>query len=153
MARRRALSSREVDALREVGMHWISDNLYLQIRDQGTRSWLFRYWVDGKPKVIGLGAAKDFTLAEARDKAERLRLAIRDGEDPADEKKARRSARKAERAAARGGTASGGDKIPTFEECGREYIWSHESSWTNDKHRAQWTSTLKAYVYPVIGKK
>lgn len=38
MARQRALSVREVDALREVGMHWISDNLYLQIRDQGTRN-------------------------------------------------------------------------------------------------------------------
>src|SRR5690606_7320182 len=89
------------------------------------------------------------TLAEARDKAERLRLAIRDGADPADEKKARRSARKAERAALDGGSAG----VPTFEECAREYIRSHEASWKNDKHRAQWPSTLKAYVYPVIGKK
>ncbi|MBX3582809.1 MAG: integrase arm-type DNA-binding domain-containing protein [Rhizobiaceae bacterium] len=153
MARKRAMSQREVDALKKPGMTCVSDSLYLQIRDQGTRSWLFRYWVEGKPKVVGLGAAKDFTLAEARDKAERLRLAIRDGADPAQEKKARRSARKAERAAANGGTASDGDKVPTFEECGREYVWSHESSWKNDKHRAQWTSTLKAYVYPVIGKK
>lgn len=44
MARKRALSAREVEALREDGMHRVSDNLYLQIRDQGTRSWLFRYW-------------------------------------------------------------------------------------------------------------
>ncbi|MBX3582904.1 MAG: integrase arm-type DNA-binding domain-containing protein [Rhizobiaceae bacterium] len=153
MARKRAMSQREVDALKAPGMTCVSDNLYLQIRDQGTRSWLYRYWVDGKPKVIGLGATKDITLAEARDKAERLRVAIRDGADPAQEKKARRSARKAERAAAGGGGGSHPDKVPTFEECGREYIWSHEASWTNDKHRAQWPSTLKAYVYPVIGKK
>jgi integrase len=149
MARKRAMSQREVDAIRKVGMTCVSDNLYLQIRDQGTRSWLYRYWVDRKPKVIGLGAAKDFTLAEARDKAERLRLAIRDGADPADEKKARRSARKAERAAASAGSAA----VPTFEQCAREYIRSHEASWRNDKHRAQWPSTLKAYVYPVIGNK
>ena len=148
MARKRAMSQREVDAIRKVGMTCVSDNLYLQIRDQGTRSWLYRYWVDRKPKVIGLGAAKDFTLAEARDKAERLRLAIRDGADPADEKKARRSARRAERAATDGALA-----VPTFEQCAREYIRSHEASWTNDKHRAQWTSTLKAYAYPLIGKK
>ena len=102
MARKRAMSQREVDAIRKVGMTCVSDNLYLQIRDQGTRSWLFRYWRDRKPKVIGLGAAKDFNLAEARDKGERLRLAIRDGGDPADEKKARRGARKAERAASDG---------------------------------------------------
>src|SRR5690606_15893348 len=113
MARKRAMSQREVDGLKTPGMTCVSDNLYLQIRDHGTRSWLFRYWVDGKPKVIGLGAAKDFTLAEARDKAERLRLAIRDGEGPADEKKARRSARKAERAAASGGAASDAGNVPT----------------------------------------
>lgn len=148
MARKRAMSQREVDALKTPGMTCVSDNLYLQIRDQGTRSWLYRYWVDRKPKVIGLGAARDFTLAEARDKAERLRLAIRDGADPADEKKARRSARKAERAATHGASV-----VPTFERCAREYIRSNEASWKNDKHRAQWTSTLKAYAYPLIGNK
>jgi hypothetical protein len=74
MARKRALSTKQVEALRDVGMHWVSDNLYLQIRDQGTRSWLFRYWVDNKPKVIGLGPVKDVPLAKARDKAERLRF-------------------------------------------------------------------------------
>ena len=42
--------------------------------------------------MIGLGDAKDITLADARDKAERLRIAIRDGADPVDEKKARRMA-------------------------------------------------------------
>lgn len=146
MARRRALSSREVDALREVGMHWISDNLYLQIREQGTRSWLFRYWVDGKPKVIGLGATRDVTLAEARDRADRLRIEIRDGGDPAGQRKAAREERKAER------VATVATAVPTFEECAREYINSHEASWKNDKHRAQWRSTLKTYAYPVIGK-
>jgi hypothetical protein len=65
MARKRALSAREVEALRDIGMHWVSDNLYLQIRDQGTRSWLFRYWVDSRPKVIGLGPVKDVTLAQS----------------------------------------------------------------------------------------
>src|SRR5690606_31048530 len=112
MARKRALSVKEVEALREDGMHWVSDNLYLQIRDQGTRSWLFRYWVDGKPKVIGLGAVRDVPLSKARDKAERLRIQIRDGADPADEKKAKRAQRKAERSDA----AAGAAKVPTFEE-------------------------------------
>lgn len=147
MARKRALSAREVEALRDVGMHWVSDNLYLQVREQGTRSWLFRYWVDGKPKVIGLGAMKDVPLAKARDKAERLRIAVRDGSDPAEEEKAARAERKAEQAVAAAAS------VPSFEECAREYINSHEASWSNDKHRAQWSSTLKMYVYPHIGKK
>ena len=139
MARKRALSVKEVEALRDDGMHWVSDNLYLQIRDQGTRSWLFRYWVDGKPKVIGLGAVRDVPLSKARDKAERLRIQIRDGADPAEEKKAKRVQRRAERSDA----AAGASRVPTFEECAREYINSHEASWSNDKHRAQWPSILK----------
>lgn len=55
MAHKRAMSQREVDALKTPGMTCVWDNLYLQIRDQGTRSWLFRYWVDRKPNVIGRG--------------------------------------------------------------------------------------------------
>ncbi|MEX0955190.1 MAG: integrase arm-type DNA-binding domain-containing protein [Rhizobiaceae bacterium] len=147
MARQRALSAKEVDALRDVGMHWVSDNLYLQMRDQGTRSWLFRYWVDSKPKVIGLGPTRDVPVARARDQAERLRIEIRDGGDPAAEKKAARAQRKIALSAAEA------SKVPTFQECAREYINSHESSWSNDKHRAQWSSTLKMYAYPIIGKK
>lgn len=147
MARQRALSAKEVDAKRDVGMHWVSDNLYLQVREPSTRSWLFRYWVDGKPKVIGLGAAKDVPLAKARDKAERLRIQIRDGADPAADRIAGKAQKKVERA------VTVAAKVPTFEECGREYINAHEPSWSNDKHRAQWPSTLKMYVYPLIGKK
>lgn len=48
MARKRAMSAMEVDAIRKVGMTCVSNNLYLQIRDQGTRTWLFRYWVNNK---------------------------------------------------------------------------------------------------------
>jgi hypothetical protein len=59
MARKRAMPQREVDALKTLGMTCVSDNLYLQIRDQGTRSWLFLVLVDVKPKVAGFGAAKD----------------------------------------------------------------------------------------------
>lgn len=140
MVRRRALSVREVDAIREEGMHWIDHNLYLQIRSQGTRSWLFRYWVGGKPKVLGLGAMRDVTLAKARDQADRLRLKLRDGEMPETHKKAAPS------------TATT-NNVPTFRECARIYINTHESAWKNDKHRAQWRSTLETYVYPVFGGK
>lgn len=147
MARKRALSAREADALREAGMHWVADNLYLQIREQGTRSWLFRYWVDSKPKVVGLGATRDVTLTQARDKAERMRIAGRDGADPAAEKRAVRAERRATVAAV------AAKAVPTCEECARQYIRSHEASWKNDKHRAQWSSTLKVYAYPVMGRK
>ena len=44
-------------------------------------------------------------------------------------------------------------KAPTFDECAKQYIAAHESGWKNDKHIAQWKSTLEIYCGPVIGKK
>ncbi len=145
MVRRRALSQKEAVGLREIGMHWVADNLYLQIREQGTRSWLFRYWVNGKPKVIGLGPTRDNSLAEAKNQADRLRIQIRDGADPAADKKAARLEKQEQHAAA--------TPTPSFEECARTYIAAHEAGWKNEKHRKQWSSTLKSYVYPVFGNK
>ena len=42
-------------------------------------------------------------------------------------------------------------KAMTFEQCAKSYIASHERGWKNDRHVAQWRSTLKAYVYPILG--
>jgi integrase len=43
-------------------------------------------------------------------------------------------------------------QAPTFDECAKQYIASHESSWKNPKHIAQWKSTLETYAGLVIGK-
>ena len=39
----------------------------------------------------------------------------------------------------------------TFRDVALLYIAAHEGTWRNDKHRAQWGSTLDAYAYPVLG--
>src|SRR5262249_4131213 len=39
----------------------------------------------------------------------------------------------------------------TFEQCADAYIAAHEAGWRNARHRAQWSSTLRDYAYPVIG--
>ena len=38
-----------------------------------------------------------------------------------------------------------------FEECAERYMAAHRAGWRNEKHKAQWSSTLTAYVYPVLG--
>ena len=40
----------------------------------------------------------------------------------------------------------------TFEQAAKAFIAAREGTWKNEKHRAQWPSTLEAYVYPIIGK-
>jgi hypothetical protein len=39
----------------------------------------------------------------------------------------------------------------TFRPCAEAYINAHRLSWKNEKHAAQWPSTLEAYAYPAFG--
>src|SRR4051794_28938781 len=56
--------------------------LQLRIRPNGTRTFLLRYWLLGKERVIGLGSMPETQLADARDLAEKYRRALRDRIDP-----------------------------------------------------------------------
>ena len=140
MVQRRALTASQVASLRNEGVHWIAPSLYLQIRPQGTRSWLFRYTRNGENQWMGLGALADKPLNEARDEAAMLRIAVRRGSDPLAEKQQTRA------------TARPKKSVPTFAECAEQYIESHRAGWKNEKHIAQWESTIRTYANPVLGK-
>src|SRR4051812_38144449 len=64
------LSALAVTKLAEPGRYAVGDGAYLQISPSGTRSWLFRYMLDGKARQMGLGSCEIVTLAEARQKAQ-----------------------------------------------------------------------------------
>src|SRR5262249_30098338 len=119
-------------------------NLYLQCTrgKEGhiRRSWLFRYELDGRRHEMGLGALHTVGLSEAREKARGLRQQLLDRIDPLEAREQAERARLAEKT-----------RTVTFKQCAKSYIALHEDSWRNDKHRAQWDSTLETYAYPVIG--
>jgi integrase len=96
--------------------------------------------VAGKRCDIGLGAYPGVTLADARKRAQEKRTAIKEGADPLAERRAKAAAVKAARAAA-----------ITFGECASRYIDAKRPGWRNEKHAAQWISTLNTYAAPVIG--
>lgn len=141
MSQQRALTAAQVTALKDHGVHWVAPSLYLQIRPQGTRSWLFRYSRNGENQWMGLGALADKSLTEARDEAAVLRVQVRRGGDPMAEREQVAVAAKPR------------TKAPTFAECADKYIESHRAGWKNQKHIDQWESTLRTYAGPVIGKK
>jgi integrase len=123
------------------------DGLYLQVTKSFAggfnRNWIFRYEMDGKRHDLGLGPLHRIGLAEARRERGELRQLIQKGIDPAQERadrKAERLARKAERI-----------KAVPFRECAEQFYKKHHTAWTNEKHRKQWISTMRDYVYPVIG--
>jgi integrase len=114
--------------------------LWLQVSASGSKSWIFRFTINGKQREMGLGAVHTLTLTEARAKAKECRLLMLDGKDPLDTRKATRLAEALERA-----------KMMTFDQCATAYIAAHRSGWKNDKHASQWTNTLVTYAGPVIG--
>ncbi|GLK50196.1 bacteriophage P4 integrase [Brevundimonas intermedia] len=90
---------------------------------------------------MGLGGYPSVTLSGAREAARGARDLIRAGIDPIDR------ARAAKARLTVTSTQSGW----TFRQAGEAYVATHEAGWKNAKHRAQWSSTLAAYVYPVVG--
>jgi integrase len=74
------------------GMYCDGGGLYLNVRDTGSRSWIFRYRERGtsKQRDLGLGSAGQdgVTLEDARERASELRAGLRRGIDPAKAKEA-----------------------------------------------------------------
>lgn len=134
------LTALKVAKLARPGLYGDGGGLTLQITKQGSKSWLFRYMLDGKPHGMGLGPAHTISLAEARQKAQEARKKLTEGINPLAAK--REAALAAELAKGR---------VMTFDKCAEAYIQAHQISWKNAKHTDQWRSTLRKYASPVIG--
>ena len=131
----------------KAGRHADGGGLHLLVKETGARSWVYRFTLQGNSRDIGLGTASGLeaiTLAAARDKAAALRLKVKTGVDPLAER---------HRGAAEALAMAQAAQIAgiTFKAVAEAYVAANEGSWRNDKHRAQWRSTLASYVYPVMG--
>ncbi|WP_425998818.1 tyrosine-type recombinase/integrase [Caulobacter sp. DWR1-3-2b1] len=129
------------------GRHADGGGLHLLVKTTGARSWVFRFMLQGKSRDVGLGPASGqdaIKLSEARDLAAALRLKVKAGVDPLDER---------DTLAAKALAAAQAAKVAgySFRAAGGAYIATNEPSWRNAKHRQQWANTLTTYVYPVIG--
>jgi len=130
------------------GMYCDGKGLYLYIKKTLTKSWVFRYKFDGSMHYMGLGPVHIVSLAEAREKATKIRQALAQGINPLDAGKGSSIKRKPTN------TGKATEKIvnKTFDECAFEYISKRKNEWKSDKHRMQWESTLKTYASPHFGR-
>lgn len=119
------------------GMLHDGGGLYLSIAAGGSKSWIYRYRINGKSREMGLGGAQAVSLAEARALAADARAKATAGIDPIN---------------LRGATVNAQNEIPGFSAAARAYIEAHKPEWRNDKHASQWANTLAAYAEPTIGK-
>ncbi|OYU26355.1 MAG: integrase [Burkholderiales bacterium PBB2] len=143
MARKaKELAPLSVGRLNQKGRHAVGGvaGLYLYIGESGSRSWVLRAMVGSKRRHIGLGGFPDVPLAQAKERARKARDEIAQGIDPIARKREAMSQLRARQAIA-----------ITFQTAAEAYISAHGDTWRSAKHLAQWTASLKNYVYPVIG--
>jgi integrase len=133
------LTALKVEKAKQPGMYGDGGGLYLRVTAEGARNWVLRYMLDRKPHWMGLGPLSLYGLQEARAKALDARRKRHEGIDPIE-------ARRAERARQRLDAA----KAITFGEVAALYIAAHRAGWRNDKHAAQWETTLKTHAAPIM---
>lgn len=134
------LTAIEVSKLEKPGYYCDGAGLYLQISKSGSKSWLMRYTLDGKPCEMGLGSFLTFTLADARQRATAQRKLLADGIDPLATKRSGLLAKRMAEAS-----------IITFDKAAADFIAANSPAWRNAKHGDQWRNTLATYASPVIG--
>jgi integrase len=127
------------------GLYGDGAGLYLNVGPTGGKSWVFRFMLNGRAREMGLGPLITIGLAEARERATMARKLRLDGIDPLETRKAEK-ARKAAEAAAEAAA------LVTFKKAAEGYIRDNKAAWRNAKHAWQWTQTLEAHAYPVIGE-
>lgn len=139
----KTLTPLEVKRLIDPGFYSVGGaaGLHLQVSGTGARSWILRTMVGSKRRDIGLGSAREVTLAKAREHAIEIKRKIREeGIDPVAERQSARSTLLAAQA-----------KAITFEECARRVIDKKMKEASNTKHGKQWESTLETYAFPTLG--
>lgn len=126
----------------ENGLHRIERCLYLRKREGRNPCWFFIYQVAGKRKDVSLGTLRDISLTQARAIADEYRHMIDKGIDPLQAKRERKQAMRGDEEKPLNVARLIDEAIPVIESAKR---------WSNNKHAAQWQSSLDTYVKPLIG--
>jgi integrase len=134
------LTAKKVERVKAPGRYFDGHGLYLQVVNSNNKSWLLRFERDGRERWLGLGPLHTYNLKEARERARDARQLLHSGIDPIEHRKAAKAAQ-----------ALAAAKTRTFKECAEAYIVANRGAWRSAKHGAQWSATLKTYVYPTIG--
>src|SRR5262249_52985241 len=84
------LTALKVDKAKRPGMYADGGGLYLRVTQSGTKHWVFRFMLNGRPRWMGVGPLHTIGLAEARNRAAVFRLQRHDGVDPIESRRAER---------------------------------------------------------------
>ena len=133
-------TQKQVDRMKEPGKYRCGPNLWLEVKSATSKSYLFRWWREGREFTMGLGSTRTWSRDEMMEQARLHRQCVARGGNPKEEREAQLAAALA-KAALR----------LTFKETAEAYIKAHTDGWKSSKHAEQWTNTLTVYAYPILG--
>jgi len=117
------------------GKHSDGDGLILFVREGRQASWVARFQHNGNRRDYGIGSAKLYGLAEARERAWQVRRAIADGRDP------------------KTLWEPPAPLVRPFKEAALDYLKAKDDDGAiADKGRKQREAMLIAYAFPALGK-
>ncbi|MDD3181819.1 MAG: integrase arm-type DNA-binding domain-containing protein [Alphaproteobacteria bacterium] len=114
-----------------------SGGLHILIKPNGTKTWILRYFFMTKEKSLTIGPYPLYSLAEAREKRDTVRKLVREGIDPAEQKRERLAAKLQA-------------KANTFEAVVRRW---HEVRRGTAIHKQRSMRRLELYVLPKLGSR
>ena len=129
------LTALAVKKLNKAGRYADGNGLYLVIDPSGARRWMQRLMIGGKRHDIGLGSVRIVSLDEARENALRNKRIARSGGDPLAQKHQEQG------------------QVISFRDVAFKVHEQYEGAWKNEKHKAQWLSSLENHAFPKIGYK
>jgi integrase len=139
MAQVKPLTVRKIETTKTSARLPDGRGLYLIVKNETSKHWVFEYQFKGTRRYMGLGSALDVPLARARELRDEYRTLKATGVDPLLHKRAAQDAHALEQA-----------KAVTFRQAADRYMDANRPDW--DAHHAQqWRATLEKYVYPTFG--
>src|SRR5262245_64129119 len=121
------------------GHHADGGGLYLQKRESGLGSWIFRFMRNGKETWLGLGSLDTINVIEAREQARQMRQMLLAGKAPAIERRERRAEQAKQQAA-----------TILFRDAWTQVVGARKGEWKNGDTLRQWESSL-ASIDRVLG--
>ncbi|OBS41370.1 integrase [Pseudomonas syringae pv. syringae] len=110
--------------------------LYLEVKPTGVKAWRYRFALNGKSSMIGLGDYPAVRLPEARERSEAARKLVKEGVNPAQQRQLDR-------------VRQANEATNTFDVIAKE--WLQTKDW-EDITKNRRLDMLERVVFPNIGK-
>jgi len=118
------------------GRHFDGGGLYLEVMRSGVRYWRLKYRYGGKESRLSFGSCVAVSLAEARRRRDEVRTLLRDGKDPAAERKTAKDAKRQKKEA-------------PFPIAAATWLDHKRSAWTPETYRKAKYIT-DSYLIPAL---